>query len=85
MSFEKKETSIPVHFIESDGEAVTKSDTTEVAYKSLFIGTGGDVAVQLYNGNATLTYKNVADGTFMPISVKKVMAATTAGDIIGHL
>ena len=27
MSFEKKETSIPVHFIESDGEAVTKSGT----------------------------------------------------------
>ena len=86
MSFEKKETSIPVHFIESNGEAVTPNDVTQVAYKSLYVGTGGNVAVQLYNSDNTVIYQNVGDGTFLPISVRRVLSTgTTASNIIGHL
>ena len=85
MSFEKKETSIPIHFIESDGEVVTPSDTTQVAYKSLYVGGGGNLAVQLFNSSGTVIYSNVADATFMPISVRRVLSTgTTATNIIGH-
>jgi hypothetical protein len=48
----------------------------------LYIGTGGDVAVTMGNGGV-FTFKNVANGTFMPIQVIKVMSTnTTASDII---
>ena len=63
------------------GAAVTKSDTTVLTPGCLFIGTGGDVVVRLLGG-ATLTFKNIANGSFLPIVVDQVLDATTAADII---
>ena len=53
----------------------------------------GDLTVQMAtkNGNTTLaaqsanhelTYKNIANGSFLPIQVVRVAATTTATDII---
>ena len=59
----------------------------------LFVGGTGNVEVQMAarNGNQataaqpsnqTLTFNNVADGSFLPLQVVRVAAATTATDII---
>jgi hypothetical protein len=48
----------------------------------LYVGVGGDIKVTT-SGGSVLTFKNVQDGTFMPISVQRVWATdTTATDIV---
>lgn len=69
----------------SDGLAVTASDTTQVGFSGLYIGTGGDVAVKGIGGTA-VTFKNVPAGTILPIVVNRVMSTnTTATDIVGFV
>jgi hypothetical protein len=73
-----------VDFNARNGALIAKSDVTVVDYKSIYVGTGGDVAVRLIgNPTQTLTFKNVPDGTWLPVWVVKVLAATTASDMIG--
>lgn len=64
--------------------AITKNDTTTfAATRGLYVGTGGDVAVEMAGGG-TITFKNVAAGSLMPISVTKVLATgTVATDFVG--
>lgn len=62
--------------------AVTPSDATVLEVtRGLFIGTTGDVAVTMADGQA-VTFVNLASGIILPIQVTKVMAATTASDIL---
>lgn len=62
--------------------AVTPSDTTELEItRGLFIGTTGDVAVTMADGQP-VTFTNLASGSILPIQVSKVMAATTATNIL---
>ena len=60
---------------------------------ALYIGTGGDVTVQMaeINGNSTttaspanaeVTYKNVGNAGLLPIQVRRVDNTTTASDIV---
>ena len=60
---------------------------------SLFVGTTGNITVQMeqQNGNTSaaatpanhiVTYKNIANGHFLPIQVVRVDNSTTATDII---
>lgn len=66
------------------GAAVTASDATELDFTYLWVGTGGNLAVRLWEDpTTTLTLKNVANGSLLPMRVYKVMAATTAADIVG--
>lgn len=55
--------------------------------RALWIGTAGDVVVEMmgYNGNpgATVTLAGVQAGTVLPIRATKVLAATSAGGIVG--
>jgi len=65
---------------------VTKSDTTFLNGAALYVGTGGDVHVIMNNveniaGNVII-FKNVPDGSFLPVIVDYVRAATTAADIV---
>lgn len=49
----------------------------------LFVGTGGDVAVETMGGDIVV-FANVGSGTFLPVMVKEVRSsATTATDILG--
>lgn len=66
----------------NDGFAVTKSDTTVFFANALYIGTTGDVVLVTCR-DTTLTFVGVPAGTFLPVRCKKVMAATTASNIIG--
>jgi hypothetical protein len=48
----------------------------------LYIGTGGNLTVTMLGGQ-TATFVNIADGTFLPIQVKKVwQSGTDAADIL---
>lgn len=60
--------------------AVVPSDT-EITPAALYVGTGGDVVIVDLRGVET-TFTNVQDGTFMPIVVKKVLAISTASNIV---
>lgn len=63
--------------------AVVKSDATVLdATRGLWVGGVGDVAVTMANGETPITFVGVAAGTLLPISVTKVLAATTATSIL---
>lgn len=64
--------------------AITPADADLADYPAaLFIGTTGNVTVDLVDSGSNITFKNVPSGSILPISVKRVRAATTAADIIG--
>jgi hypothetical protein len=80
--------------------AITPNDTTDITYvsRSLYIGGSGDVVVDMYgpvSGNrtvtntpvlVTVTFKNVPEGSILPICVKRVRATgTTATNIVSLL
>ena len=63
--------------------AVTPSDSTELPVtRALFIGTAGDVVVTMADGQTPITFANIANATMLPIQVQKVLAATSASDIL---
>jgi len=64
-----------------DGVAVTKSDSTELVFDALYIGGSGDVVITNNAGNV-ITYTAVSGGAFFPVSGNRVMAATSATDIV---
>lgn len=69
--------------IGSDVVAVTTSDTDNARYVALYIGVGGNVAVQHVIGT-TVTYLNVPSGTVLCTApIQRVMTATTATNILG--
>lgn len=65
---------------------ITPSDSTifDPLPRALWIGTGGDLSVTMADGS-TGTFAGVPSGTLLPLSVSKVLAATTASDIEGIL
>ena len=62
--------------------AVTPSDTTELNCRALYVGTTGNVVLQMPGRSETVTFSNVPAGTFMPVSARRVMAATTATNLV---
>ena len=63
-------------------QAVTPSDTTELNCRALYIGGTGNVVLQMPDREETATFLSVPAGTFMPVSARRVMAATTATNIV---
>lgn len=62
--------------------AVTPSDSTELPVtRALFVGTTGDVAVVMADGQ-TVTFVNIANATVLPVQVQKVLVATSASNIL---
>lgn len=65
--------------------AVTPSDSTNLpgVTRGLYVGTGGTLVVVPVDGDATVTYTNVANGTILPIQITRVNStSTTASGII---
>jgi hypothetical protein len=51
--------------------------------KALFVGTGGHIVLRGSGGGADVTFRNVADGTVLPVRAQFVRATgTTAADIV---
>jgi hypothetical protein len=74
----------------SRAAVVTKSDTVDIPNPGngpvtgcvLYVGTGGILRVLTAAGD-DITFKNVPNGTFLPVQVVRVFAGvTTATDII---
>ena len=70
--------------IADEAEAITPSDATQFLEKSvLYIGTTGNVTVDMLGGGTAITFTNVFGGTFLPILVSRVYATgTTATNIV---
>ena len=69
--------------------SVTKSDSTIVNARALYVGGAGDVAVvpledatSKGGSGTTVTFSAVPAGTILPVSCERVMNATTATLIV---
>lgn len=62
---------------------VTKSDTAANIYSYLYVGTGGNIAL-VTEGGDSVTFNNVATGSFLWVRTSKIMATnTTASQLLG--
>ena len=67
-----------------DGFAITPDDGNDLPQltRALYVGEGGDLAVKLQSGT-DIVLKSVPTGALLPLRVRQVKAATTAGSIVG--
>lgn len=71
----------------SNAVVVGLTQTTAYAtpFKALYIGTGGNVKVDLVGTGTGITYKAIPNGTWLAVRVKTIYTTgTTAKSIIGH-
>lgn len=57
--------------------AVTKSDSTVLQFRAIYVGGAGDVAIKHTEGGSAVTYPSVPAGTILPVSGVRVMSANT--------
>lgn len=71
-------------FLAEGAAAVTPSDSTELGpCKALYVGSaGGNVVVQMPGRDVSITFTAVPIGTILPVSARRVMAATTSTNIV---
>lgn len=62
--------------------AVTPSDTTFLSPSTIYVGSGGNVVVEPVVGGNTITFTNAPSGATIPVRVRRVLAATTATDLV---
>jgi hypothetical protein len=65
--------------------AVTPSDGTDLSYvtRAVFVGTGGNLEVNMAGNDTTVVLTGVPDGAFLPISVSRILDGnTTASNIV---
>ena len=68
-----------------DASSVTPHDVNDLTStaRALFVGVGGDVVAILKGDAASVTFKNVPAGSFMPVAARRVLATgTTATNIL---
>lgn len=56
---------------------VTKSDSTVLQFRAIYVGGTGDVAVKHTEGGSAVTYPSVPAGTILPVSGVRVMSTNT--------
>ena len=65
--------------------AVTPSDSADLVYRTraLYVGTGGNISVNMAGTGAAVVFTGVPSGSVLPISVTRVLSTdTTASDIV---
>jgi len=65
---------------------ITPDDSASlpVISKALYVGTGGDLTIQLVHDASDRVFKNVANGAILDVRASHVRATgTTAADIVG--
>jgi len=67
-----------------DGFAITKSDTVDLdqTTRYIYVGGGGSVSVITISGT-TVVFAAVPVGTILPIRATRVLAATSATNLVG--
>lgn len=66
-------------------EVIVPSDIEQLEYatRGLYVGTGGDLTVQMLDGDPVVL-RNLQGGVLYPLRVSQVMATgTTAADLVG--
>jgi hypothetical protein len=71
--------SLPREFTEAD---VSSDFTLDGKTFLIFVGTGGDVVAVGENDTTAVTFKNVADGSWLQGRFKEIKSTTTADDIV---
>ena len=68
----------------NDGFAITKSDTDELVQvtRGIYVGGAGNISLVTERGN-TIVLKGALAGTILNVRAVKVLAATTATDLVG--
>lgn len=61
---------------------VTKSDSTIVESRGVYVGGAGDLVVEMEAEGNEVTFASVPAGTLLPIRVMRVKSATTATDVV---
>jgi len=58
--------------------------TTNVKNSALYIGTGGNIEVTAVGSSSSVVFKNIPDGSFLPVIVSSITAGanTTVSDVI---
>jgi hypothetical protein len=62
--------------------AVTKSDSTVLKFKSIYVGGAGNVTIKHAEDGSAVEYVAVPVGTVLPVCGCRVMAATTATNLV---
>lgn len=66
--------------------SITPNDSTEldVATRAIYVGSTGDLTVELLKDSTAVTFVNVLSGSILPLRAKKVLSTgTTASNIVG--
>jgi hypothetical protein len=66
--------------------AIEPSDALDLPRlpKAIYVGTGGDLAVTPEAGGEDVVFRNVPDGTILPIRPRMILlTGTSAADIVG--
>ena len=74
-----------VYYPARDAAAVTPHNTNDLdeVTVSLYVGTAGDVKVNMAQTGDAITFPNVQDGSILPVQVTRVYdTGTTASDIV---
>lgn len=71
-----------VNFIPNQAYIVTPHDTETFQYGLLYVGVGGDVKAIPQGLNDFVVFKNVQDGSILPVYIKAVHTTTTATDML---
>jgi len=67
--------------------AIVPHDVTELPLvpKGIYVGTGGNVVLRGSDASADVTYRNLADGSYIAVRASHVRATgTTADNLIGE-
>jgi hypothetical protein len=82
MEFSEKG-AVPVFSSATSSGAVTKSDSTVLAFNAIYVGGAGDVAIKHTEGGSAVTYVGVPAGSILPVSGVRVMSTgTTATSMV---
>ena len=90
MSTPQRQWGNPVSVVEggssfANAAAVTPSDSTDLTTpaRALWVGTGGDVVLNLAGTGTTLKFGSVPSGTLLPVAATRVQSTnTTASNIV---
>lgn len=64
--------------------APNDSEDIDTITRAIYVGTGGNLAVQMAGGGGAVTFRTLPAGALLPIRVTRVLATgTTASDLIG--
>lgn len=67
-------------------KTITPSDDEPNVFRAVYIGTGGDVTLRCPGDSADVVFKNLPDGSILPVETWFIRAdGTTAEDLVGLL